>query len=98
VLGIVENMSGYICPHCGQRDDIFGHGGAARAAEALGVPFLGEIPLDKAIRKHSDTGVPVVIAEPDSASGRAFAEITGRLAQQISIQAFRSIPLAIIEE
>jgi ATP-binding protein involved in chromosome partitioning len=98
LLGIVENMSSYICPHCGGRDDIFGHGGAVRAAEALGVPFLGEIPLDAAIRKHSDSGVPVVLAEPDSASGRAFAEITGRLAQQISIQAFRSIPLTIIED
>jgi ATP-binding protein involved in chromosome partitioning len=98
LLGIVENMGSYICPHCGGRDDIFGHGGAVRAAEALGVPFLGEIPLDAAIRKHSDSGVPVVLAEPDSASGRAFAEITGRLAQQISIQAFRSIPLTIIED
>ncbi|HZI89617.1 MAG TPA: Mrp/NBP35 family ATP-binding protein [Candidatus Polarisedimenticolia bacterium] len=98
VLGIVENMSGYICPHCGTRDDIFGQGGATRAAEALGVPLLGEIPLDAAIRKHSDSGVPVVLAEPDSPSGRAFEEITGRLAQQVSIQAFKSIPLTIVED
>jgi ATP-binding protein involved in chromosome partitioning len=98
VLGIIENMSYYVCPHCGGRDEIFGHGGATHAAESLGVPFLGEIPLDSAIRKHSDTGTPVVLAEPDSSSARAFAEITGKLAQQISIQAFRSIPLTIIEE
>ena len=98
LLGIVENMSFYICPHCGGRDEIFGHGGAAHAAEALGVPFLGEIPLDPAIRKRSDSGVPVVLAEPDSGSARAFSEVTGKLAQQISIQAFRSIPLTIIED
>jgi len=98
LLGIVENMSFYICPHCGGRDEIFGHGGAARAAQTLGVPFLGEIPLDPAIRKRSDTGMPVVLAEPDSGSARAFSEITGKLAQQISIQAFRNIPLTIIEE
>jgi ATP-binding protein involved in chromosome partitioning len=98
LLGIVENMSSYICPHCGGRDEIFGHGGAARAATSLGVPFLGEIPLDSAIRKHSDTGMPVVLADPDSASARAFSEITGKLAQQISIQAFKTIPLTIIEE
>ncbi len=98
VLGIVENMSYYICPHCGGRDEIFGHGGAAQAAESLGVPFLGEIPLDPAIRKHSDAGTPVLLAEPDSASARALTEVTGKLAQQISIQAFRSIPLTIVEE
>jgi ATP-binding protein involved in chromosome partitioning len=98
ILGIIENMSSYVCPHCGGKDDIFGHGGATRAAQSLGVPVLGEIPLDAAIRKHSDTGMPVVMAEPESASARAFQDITGRLAQQISIQAFRSIPLAIIEE
>jgi len=98
LLGIVENMSFYICPHCGGRDDIFGHGGASHAAQTLGVPFLGEIPLDPAIRKHSDNGMPVVLADSDSASARAFSEITGKLAQQISIQAFRNIPLTIIEE
>ena len=98
ILGIIENMSSYVCPHCGGKDEIFGHGGAVRAAQALGVPVLGEIPLDAAIRKHSDSGVPVVLAEPDSSSARAFSEVTGKLAQQVSIQAFRSIPLTIIEE
>jgi len=98
LLGIIENMSYYICPHCGGRDEIFGHGGAALAAESLGVPFLGEIPLDPAIRKHSDAGTPVVLAEPESASARALAEVSGKLAQQVSIQAFRSVPLTIIEE
>jgi ATP-binding protein involved in chromosome partitioning len=98
LLGIVENMSYYLCPHCGGRDEIFGHGGAADASEALGVPFLGEIPLDPAIRKCSDAGVPVILQEPDSASARALREVAGSLARQISIQAFRSIPLTIVEE
>ena len=98
VLGIVENMSTYVCPHCGGRDDLFGHGGAREAANRFGVPFLGEIPLDAAIRRYSDDGRPVVLAEPDSPSGAAFTEITGRLAQQVSIQAFKHIALTIVEE
>jgi ATP-binding protein involved in chromosome partitioning len=98
LLGIVENMSTYVCPHCGGRDDLFGHGGAKLAAERLKIPFLGEIPLDAAIRRFSDDGTPVVLAEPDSPSGRALSEIAGRLAQQVSIQAFKQIALTIVEE
>jgi ATP-binding protein involved in chromosome partitioning len=98
ILGIVENMSTYVCPHCGQHDDLFGHGGARSAAESLGIPFLGEIPLDSAIRRYSDDGTPVVLAAPDSPSGRAFSEITGKLAQQVSIRAYKQIALTIVEE
>jgi len=98
LFGIVENMSYYVCPHCGGRDEIFGHGGAALASEALRVPFLGEVPLDKAIRVSADSGTPVVLTEPDSPSGKAFREVAGKLARQISIQSFRQIPLTIIEE
>ncbi len=98
LLGIVENMSTYVCPHCGARDDLFGHGGAKRAAESLGVPFLGEIPLDAAIRRYSDEGTPVVLSEPESPSGKAFQEIAGKLAQQVSIQTFKRIALTVVEE
>ena len=98
ILGIVENMSYYVCPHCGGRDDIFGHGGAKAAAESMRIPFLGEIPLDKAIRRYADQGTPVSIAEPEAPSGVAFRDIVGRLAQRISIQAFKNIPLSIVEE
>ena len=98
ILGIVENMSYYICPHCGGRDDLFGHGGAREAAAQLGVPFLGEIPLDAAIRRYSDDGRPVLLAEPESPSGAAFQAITGSLARQVSIQAFKHIALTIVEE
>jgi ATP-binding protein involved in chromosome partitioning len=98
VLGIIENMSYYVCPHCGARDDIFGHGGAAEASASLGVPFLGEIPLDIAIRRHADQGEPVVLAEPESKSALALHEAAGKLAAQTSILAFRHIPLTIVEE
>ena len=98
LFGIVENMSWYICPHCGGRDEIFGHGGAEEASRALSVPFLGEVPLDKAIRVHADDGRPVVLAEPESESARALRDVAGRLAQQVSIEAFKSIPLTIVEE
>ena len=70
ILGIVENMSYYICPHCNSRDYIFGQGGGSRAAEQLGIPFLGEVPLDLAIRTQSDLGKPIVIAQPEAASAR----------------------------
>jgi len=98
LLGIVENMSTYVCPHCGAHDDLFGHGGARRAADSMGIPFLGEIPLDSAIRRHSDRGTPVVLAEPESPSAVAIQEVVGQLARQVSIQAFRHIALTIVEE
>ncbi len=98
ILGIIENMSFHVCPHCGGRDDLFGHGGAKSAAESMKIPFLGEIPLDVAIRRYADQGIPVAIADPDSPSGRAFLEVTGKLAQQVSVQAFKNIALTIVEE
>ncbi|HKY32542.1 MAG TPA: P-loop NTPase [Candidatus Polarisedimenticolia bacterium] len=84
VLGIVENMSRFVCSHCGQSTDVFRHGGGRRAAGELGIPFLGEVPLDAAVAAAGDSGVPVIAAEPDSASAKAFLEIAGRLAREIS--------------
>jgi ATP-binding protein involved in chromosome partitioning len=75
VLGIIENMSTFICPHCGTRSDIFGHGGAEAEARRLAVPFLGSVPLDMAIRSTSDEGRPIVASSPDSAHARAFCDI-----------------------
>ncbi len=97
VLGIIENMSYYVCPHCGARDEIFGHGGARQASEALGVPFLGEIPLDTRIRIQADTGIPIVRADPESPAARAYGEIAQRLAAQISIVTYQMTPLQIEE-
>ena len=85
VLGIIENMSYYQCPHCGQRDDIFGHGGAREASEKAEIPFLGEIPLDPHIRRSSDEGRPVAMESADSPVARAFHEVAGCLAARISI-------------
>ena len=75
VLGIVENMSTFICPKCGTRSDIFGHGGARHEAERLGVPFLGEVPLEMAIRETSDAGLPIVASQPDSPHAAAYRAI-----------------------
>jgi ATP-binding protein involved in chromosome partitioning len=75
VLGIVENMSYFICNHCGEREEIFGHGGGRKTAEMLGVPFLGEIPLDAKVVVGGDTGEPIVIAHPHSAVTHAFTDL-----------------------
>jgi ATP-binding protein involved in chromosome partitioning len=86
ILGIVENMSGFGCSHCGEVTDVFAKGGGRRAAEELNVPFLGEIPLDAAIAKAGDVGRPVVMDETrDTPSAKALMEVAGRLAQQVSI-------------
>lgn len=95
ILGIVENMSYYICPHCNSRDHIFGEGGGRRAAEQLGIPFLGEIPLDLAIRTQSDIGMPIVIAQPDAPSARVLREIAEKVAAQVSIRSYEAPVLEV---
>lgn len=79
VLGIVENMSGHECPHCGESLDIFGQGGGAQLAETLELPFLGSIPLDSAVREAGDTGVPTVARAPDSPAGKALGQVAAAL-------------------
>lgn len=79
VFGIVENMSYFSCPHCGERTDIFSHGGARHTAEAQGADFLGEIPLDIKIRETSDGGKPIVVSEPDSEHAKAYAAIADKV-------------------
>ena len=83
VLGIVENMSYFQCPHCGTRSDIFGHGGARHEAERLGVPFLGEIPLHMSIRATSDSGTPVVESEPDGPHAAIYRAIGAKVRDQL---------------
>jgi ATP-binding protein involved in chromosome partitioning len=83
VLGIVENMSYFQCPHCGTRSDIFGHGGARHEAERLGVPFLGEIPLHMSIRTTSDSGNPVVESEPDGPHAAIYRAIGAKVRDQL---------------
>jgi len=98
VLGIVENMSTFICPNCGTRHDIFGHGGARREAERLGVPFLGEVPLEMSIRETSDAGLPIVATQPDSASAAAYRAIAAKVRDQLGTAGpARSAPKIVIE-
>jgi ATP-binding protein involved in chromosome partitioning len=85
VLGIVENMSYFQCPHCGTRSDIFGHGGARHEAEKLGVPFLGEIPLHMSIRATSDSGNPVVHSEPDGPHAAIYRAIGAKVRDQLQV-------------
>jgi ATP-binding protein involved in chromosome partitioning len=80
VLGIVENMSYFACPHCGKPTPLFGSGGGARLAAELGVPLLGEIPLYPRVMSGGDEGAPIVVAEPASAAARALADAAGRIA------------------
>jgi ATP-binding protein involved in chromosome partitioning len=92
-LGLIENMSWYVCPSCGHRHDIFGHGGAEAAAQRLGVPFLGAVPLEEGIREDADRGRPVVISRPESVGAKAFVEIASQVAARTSIQSFRQLPV-----
>src|SRR3954467_12595605 len=88
VLGIVENMSTFVCPHCGDPTDLFGHGGAQAAAVRYGVPFLGEIPLHLSIREGGDSGRPVVADAPESPQAQAFVQVARNLAAQVSVVAY----------
>ena len=96
VIGVVENMSTFICPHCGTRSDIFGHGGARQEAERLGVPFLGEVPLAMDIREKSDAGTPVVVSEPGSAHAQYFRDIAARVRDALKVGS-RPAPKIVIE-
>ena len=83
ILGIVENMSTFICPKCGEQTDIFGHGGAEAEAERLGVPFLGGIPLHIDIRTHSDGGTPVVVAQPEGSHAALYAKVAAAVSDRL---------------
>ena len=93
-LGLVENMSHFVCPGCAVESDIFGKGGGESLAQELSVPFLGRIPIYEPIRVGGDTGIPIAIGEPQSAAARAFRSAAERLAAQLSIASYkRPIPL-----
>jgi ATP-binding protein involved in chromosome partitioning len=97
VLGVVENMSYFLCPTCGARSDIFGHGGAQKEAERLGVPFLGEVPLHMSIREKSDAGLPVVATAPDGDHARIYRGIASKVLAQLRRGAGRAAPRIVIE-
>ncbi len=98
VLGVVENMSYFLCPQCGTRSDIFSHGGARHEAERLGVPFLGEVPLHMTIREKSDAGLPVVATEPDGEHAAVYRAIAAKVRDQLKgVAAGRAAPKIVIE-
>jgi ATP-binding protein involved in chromosome partitioning len=96
VLGIVENMSYFLCPHCGTRSDIFAHGGARHEAERLDVPFLGEVPLNMDIREKSDTGLPLVATAPESPLAAIYRDIAANVRDQLAGPT-RPAPRIVIE-
>jgi ATP-binding protein involved in chromosome partitioning len=98
VLGIVENMSYFLCPHCGERSEIFSHGGARREAERLGVEFLGEVPLDVRIRETSDGGTPITLAEPDNPHALVFRRMAARIWEKVTAEGQRPAPPRIVIE
>ncbi|HJW33014.1 MAG TPA: Mrp/NBP35 family ATP-binding protein [Holophagaceae bacterium] len=85
VLGMIENMSSYVCPKCGEETQIFGHGGVKKAAERMDLPFLGEIPIDLAIREGGDNGKPLVMANPDSPQAKGFHAIAKGLREKLGL-------------
>ncbi|HVS14656.1 MAG TPA: Mrp/NBP35 family ATP-binding protein [Thermoanaerobaculia bacterium] len=93
VIGIVENMSMFVCPHCGETTEVFKHGGAERTAEALQVPFLGRIPLDPEIVAGGDAGTPIVVARPDGPHAEAFGEIARRVVEATAALAPHSLTI-----
>ena len=97
VLGIVENMSYFLCPQCGTRSDIFSHGGARHEAERLGVPFLGEVPLHMDIREKSDSGLPLVATVPDGPLATVYRDVAAKVLEQLKGPS-RSPPKFVIEE
>ena len=98
ILGVIENMSYFLCPQCGTRSDIFGHGGARHEAERLRVPFLGEVPLDMAIRETSDSGQPVVATQPDGSHAKVYRAIAEKVRDALAGPGSgRTAPKIVIE-
>src|SRR5215470_17679285 len=97
VFGIVENMSTFVCPHCGQESHIFGHGGARETAAKLGTDFLGEIPLHIAIRETSDGGTPITARDPQSPQAKAFMAVAEKVLAKIEAADQRPAPRIVME-
>ncbi|HEX2913960.1 MAG TPA: Mrp/NBP35 family ATP-binding protein [Chloroflexia bacterium] len=93
ILGLIENMSYFVCPHCGMREDIFDHGNVRREAQRRNMNFLGEIPLQTAVRVGGDNGVPITISDPESPVSQAFHEAARNMAARISVLAHRKLPV-----
>ena len=97
VLGIIENMSYFTCTKCGERHEIFGHGGARDEAEKLNLPFLGEVPLDIKVRERSDSGEPIVVSEPDSDHARIYKDIAAKIWEAVDGKPAMAAPKIVME-
>ena len=97
ILGLVENMSTFVCPHCGERSDIFGHGGAREEAERMGVPFLGEVPLHMEIRRTSDGGTPVMVTDPDGEHAGHYRTIAKGVVERLDAEGAATGPAIVFE-
>jgi ATP-binding protein involved in chromosome partitioning len=95
LLGVVENMAGFVCPHCGELTDVFGTGGGQKTADALGVPFLGAVPMQVSLREGSDTGRPIVLDEPDSPAARALRDLAHDLVKRTTTKVGKALPLTV---
>jgi ATP-binding protein involved in chromosome partitioning len=98
-IGIIENMAYFACPNCAHEADIFGHGGGEQLAGELGIPFIGRVPIYQPIREGSDSGVPLMISEPDSPAARAFMSAAEQMAAQVSLASYNrttTIPLTVV--
>jgi ATP-binding protein involved in chromosome partitioning len=89
VVGVIENMSYFVCPNCSEKHELFGRGGGERIAQTFQVPFLGQVPLQPNVRIGGDEGQPVVMTDPDSAAAQAFTNVAGAVARQVSVLAFQ---------
>ncbi len=92
-LGLIENMSWFVCGRCGEEHHVFDHGRAESAARRLGVPYLGAIPIESAIREESDAGVPVVVSRPDTTGAQALGKVASAIAARVAVQSFRQLPV-----
>ena len=92
-VGVIENMSWFVCPHCGEHTPIFGQGGGAEAAETLGVPLFAQVPLEPALREGGDDGAPIVVTDPDSPAGEALRRAARELAQSTRSKVGKPLPL-----
>jgi len=90
IIGVIENMSYFVCPNCDEKHELFGRGGGERIAETFGVPFLGKVPLQPNVRSGGDEGQPVVLSDPDSAAAKAFQGVAGAVARQVSVLAYQA--------
>jgi ATP-binding protein involved in chromosome partitioning len=95
ILGVIENMAGFACPHCGEITEVFGRGGGEETARALDADFLGSVPMQVSLREGSDSGTPIVVMEPDSLAGTAFRDIARQLARKATSRVGKSLPLTV---